>query len=478
MVNCNPETVSTDYDISDRLYFEPLTFETVMAIIDRENPVGVILQFGGQTPLKIAEQLAEHGVRILGTDHDAIDRTEDRERFNEIVEKLDLTQPAARIAHSIEEAERYARELEYPVLVRPSYVLGGLAMQVVYDEDELQAVFDRAVVESHGKGVLMDKFLDQAVEVDVDCISDGTTTVIGGIMEHIEEAGVHSGDSICVTPPHGLAESVLRVIREQTKALARELEIVGLMNVQFAVQERKVFVLEVNPRASRTIPFISKSIGRPLAGIAARAMLGEKLGSLGLTREILPRHFAVKESVFPFTKFPEVDTILGPEMRSTGEVMGIDDDFNNAFIKAQIAAFNEPATGGTVFLSVRNSDKWASVPVARTLKKLGFDIVSTRGTAKYLAENGIDVSPINKVKEGQPHIVDAIINGEISTVINTTIGAQSIRDSRSIRRETVNRGIPYFTTLSAAAATFSALLEAQEREAGVKSIQEYHAAVR
>lgn len=477
MVNCNPETVSTDYDIADRLYFEPLTFETVMAIVDHEQPAGVILQFGGQTPLKLAEALAAHGVTILGTSHDAIDRTEDRERFNVIVEKLGLLQPEGATADSLENAKIVAERIGYPVLVRPSYVLGGLAMQVVYSEQELIDVFERARVESHGKGVLIDKFLDDAIEVDVDCISDGKTAVIGGVMEHIEEAGVHSGDSACVTPPHHLSEAVLRIIREQTLAMAAELNIVGLMNVQFAVQDRKPYVLEVNPRASRTVPFISKSIGRPLAGYAARLMLGETLKDLNFEREIVPRHFAVKESVFPFSRFPEVDTLLGPEMRSTGEVMGIDDDFFHAFMKAQIAASNEPATKGRVFVSVRDKDKWSTVPIVRMLIELGFEVVSTRGTAHYLEENGLKARTINKVKEGQPHIVDAIINGEISMVINTTVGTSAVQDSRSIRRETLNRGIPYFTTLSGARATIQALHESQTSAPRVKSLQEFHALV-
>ena len=474
MVNCNPETVSTDYDISDRLYFEPLTFETVMAIVEREKPIGVVLQFGGQTPLKLAAALERHGVRILGTPSDAIDRTEDRERFNEIVQKLGLRQPEARIAHSLDEARGHAAELGYPVLVRPSYVLGGLAMQVVYDEAELEQTYRRAEAEAEGATVLIDKFLNDAVEVDVDCLADGKNAVIGGIMEHIQEAGVHSGDSICVTPPHHLAESVLRTIREQTLALARELGIVGLMNVQFAVQDHRVFVLEVNPRASRTIPFVSKAIGHPLAQYAARVMLGETLADVGMTAEVVPRHYSVKESVFPFSKFPEVDTILGPEMKSTGEVMGIDSDFDLAFVKAQIAASSAPPRGGKVFISVKDSDKWSVVPVAKKLAGLGFELISTRGTAKYLAENGLRVTPINKVKEGQPHIVDALINGEIAMVINTTIGTQSIRDSRSIRRQTLNLGIPYYTTVSAAAATVDAIVESQRRTPGVRSLQSYH----
>ncbi len=475
MVNCNPETVSTDYDISDRLYFEPLTFETVMAIVENEKPVGVILQFGGQTPLKLARKLAEHGVNILGTDHDVIDRTEDREQFNQIVEKLDLKQPEARTVRSLDQAKLAAEQLGYPLLVRPSYVLGGLGMKIVYEEAELESVFERAQSEAPDNPVLIDRFLNQAVEVDVDCISDGETAVIGGIMEHIEEAGVHSGDSAFVTPPYHLSEAVLRVIREQTIALAKELGIVGLMNVQFAVQDQKdVYILEVNPRASRTIPFIAKAIGVPLAGYAARCMLGETLGDLGFTQEVIPKAFSAKESVFPFSKFAEVDTILGPEMRSTGEVMGIDPDFNLAYLKAEIGASNEPPTEGTVFVSVKGADKWATVPIAKKLAALGFDLVATRGTAEYLGQNGLEVRMINKVKEGQPHIVDAVINGEIDMVINTTIGAEAIRDSRSIRRAAVNESIPYYTQLSAARAAADAMTEVARTKPSVKSLQDYH----
>ena len=474
MVNCNPETVSTDYDISDRLFFEPLTFETVMEIVENEDPVGVILQFGGQTPLKLSRRLAEHGVNMLGTDHEVIHRTEDREEFNKIVEKLDLLQPEARTVRTVEGALEAAEELDYPLLVRPSYVLGGLGMEIVYDEPGLREVFARAQGESEDSPVLIDRFLNQAVEVDVDCISDGETAVVGGIMEHVEEAGVHSGDSAFVTPPYHLSEAVLREIREQTIALAHELDIVGLMNVQFAVQNHKVYVLEVNPRASRTIPFISKSIGEPLAGYASRAMLGETLQEMGFTEEIIPRAFSAKESVFPFNKFPEVDTLLGPEMKSTGEVMGIDPDFNLAYLKAEIAASNRPPESGTVFLSVRDEDKWATVPVAETLLELGYDIIATRGTRDYLAQHGLEVQLVNKVKEGQPHIVDALINGDVDMVINTTAGAQSIKDSRSIRRTTLNQGIPYFTRLSAAKACVNAMRELRTKQPSVKSIQEYH----
>jgi len=472
MVNCNPETVSTDYDISDRLYFEPLTFETVQAIADKEDPVGVILQFGGQTPLKLAQRLTENGIPILGSAHEAIHRTEDREEFNRIVQKLDLNQPDAGTANSLEEAKAIASDLGYPVIVRPSYVLGGLGIELCYNEDRLTEVFERATDESSDNPVLIDKFLDDAVEVDVDCVADGENAVIGGIMEHIEKAGVHSGDSACVTPPHDLPESVLRVIRRQTLDLADELDIIGLMNVQFAVQDHEVYVLEVNPRASRTIPFISKAIGVPLARYAARAMAGESLPELGLTEERIPPYFSVKEVVFPFDKFAKVDTIPGPEMRSTGEVMGISDDSRLAFLKAQIAASNELPEDGNVFISVKDADKWESVPVARGLAEVGFNLVATRGTAEYLSQNGLDVEPINKVKEGQPHIVDAIINGEIDLVINTTIGEQAIRDSRSIRRATVNRGIPYFMTMSAARAAVEAIREVRATPLGVRSLQD------
>ncbi|MEC9440007.1 MAG: carbamoyl-phosphate synthase large subunit [Myxococcota bacterium] len=475
MVNCNPETVSTDYDISDRLYFEPLTYETVMAIIEHEKPDGVILQFGGQTPLKLARALYEAGVPVLGTAADAIDRTEDRKLFNQIVNKLALLQPEAGTATEITEAREIVARLGYPVLVRPSYVLGGQAMVIVNTDAELEEAFERARVASANAPVLLDKFLGDAIEVDVDCISDGEQAVIGGIMEHIEEAGVHSGDSACVTPPYHLAESVLRIIREQTLALARELEIVGLMNVQFAVRDHQVYILEVNPRASRTIPFVSKSIGAPLAQYAARAMAGEKLSEIGFSAERIPRYYSVKESVFPFTKFPEIDCILGPQMQSTGEVMGIDPSFELAYLKAQISAGNEPPEHqGKVFLSVRDGDKWSAIPVAKRLVDLGFEVVATRGTAKLLGVHGIPVSVINKVKEGQPHIVDAIINNEITMVINTTTGSQSIQDSRSIRRATINRDVPYFTTLPAARAAANAMAASKESESLVRSVQSYH----
>ena len=476
MVNCNPETVSTDYDISDRLYFEPLTLETVLAIIDIEKPEGVILQFGGQTPLKLAAALTKLGIKVLGTSPEAIDRTEDRELFNAIVNKLELKQPQARTVMTWEQAQTAAAEIGFPMMVRPSYVLGGRAMEVVYDAPSFEQVFLRAQSESPDNPVLLDKFLSQAVEVDVDCVSDGTLAVVGGIMEHIEEAGVHSGDSACALPSHDLPEVVLRTIREQTLSLARELNIVGLMNVQFAVQDRNVYVLEVNPRASRTIPFVSKAIGRPLAKIAARAMLGESLEELGFTEERVPSFFSVKESVFPFTKFPEVDSLLGPEMRSTGECMGIDPSYEMAFYKAQVGGGNAPPTGGTVFISVKDDDKWASVPVARGLSELGFKLLATRGTAAYLEQNGLQVTPINKVREGQPHIVDAMINGEVDLVINTTVGGQSVHDSRTIRRAALQLGMTYFTTLAAARSAVGALGALAKASPTVHSIQELHGA--
>ncbi len=473
MVNCNPETVSTDYDISDRLYFEPLTLETVLAIIEVEKPEGLILQFGGQTPLKLARALHELGVPVLGTDADAIDRTEDRRLFNDIVEKLDLLQPEARTVNTWEEARDVADTLGFPLMVRPSFVLGGLAMEIVHDDTGFREVFQRARAESPDNPVLIDRFLDRAVEVDVDCISDGNTAVIGGIMEHIEEAGVHSGDSASVLPPHSLSEVVVRKIRTQTIALAKELKIQGLMNVQFAVLDRDVYVIEVNPRASRTVPFVSKAIGVPLAGMAARAMVGETLADQGLNEERIPPYFSVKESVFPFDKFPKADIVLGPQMRSTGECMGMDDTFELAFYKAQVAAGNKPPTSGTVFVSVKDADKWACVPIARDLSALGFDLIATHGTARYLRQNGVDVEAINKVTEGQPHIVDAIINDRIDMVINTTSGARSIGDSQQIRRNSLRRRIPYFTTLSAATGAVGALQELARRTPGVRSLQEY-----
>ncbi len=475
MINCNPETVSTDYDVPDRLYFEPLTYEDVLEIVEREKPMGVILQFGGQTPLKLALPLQRAGVRILGTHPDAIDRVEDRRRFSTMVEELGLMQPDHDTTYRLDEALRIARRIGYPVLVRPSYVLGGRAMRIIHGEEELVGFFDEARQAGEGGTVLIDRFLGDAIEVDVDCIGDGESWVVGGIMEHIEEAGVHSGDSACCLPPHTLPAAVVDEIEKQTLALARELKIVGLMNVQFAVQEDRIYVLEVNPRASRTIPFVSKTIGHPLARYAARAMVGEKLADIGFTGRVHPEHFAVKESILPFRKFSGVDTLLGPEMRSTGEVMGIDRSFERAFVKSQVAASNRLPESGRVFVSVRDEDKDAAVEIGRTLHSLGYVVVATGGTATRMQKEGIPVERINKVLEGRPHIVDALINGDIGMVINTTSGQKAIEDSRSIRRQTLNYGVPYFTTIASARAAVDAMRDrAADPSITVRPMQAYH----
>ena len=474
MVNCNPETVSTDYDTSDRLYFEPLTKEDVLAIIEEEKPEGVIVQFGGQTPLKLAVPLRKEGVPIIGTSPDSIDRAEDRERFKELLDLLDLRQPPNGIARSTEDAESIAERIGYPVLLRPSYVLGGRAMEIVHDEQGLQQYLTHAVQASEEKPVLIDKFLEDAIEIDVDAIADGETVVIGGVMEHIEEAGVHSGDSACSLPPHSISPGITQEIIRQTKALAMELGVVGLMNVQFAVKKGEIFLLEVNPRASRTIPFVSKAIGIPLAKLAAKVMVGRKLGDLGLTEYIVPDHVSVKEAVFPFIKFPHVDTILGPEMKSTGEVMGIDAKFGRAFAKSQIAAGMMLPTEGKVFLSIRDADKAGMLGPARTLHEGGFRIAATRGTADYLNRNGIPAEPILKINEGRPHVADLIKNGEIDLVINTPLGAQSKADSYYIRRTALVYNIPYVTTLAAAKAVAQAIFHLIEEDLSVRSLQEYH----
>ena len=474
MVNCNPETVSTDYDTSDRLYFEPLTKEDVLAIIEREKPEGVIVQFGGQTPLKLAIPLEKEGVTILGTSPESIDRAEDRERFMEMLDKLGLRQPPNGIARSTKEAVAIADRIGYPVLLRPSYVLGGRAMEIVHDEEGLRKYLTDAVQASEERPVLVDRFLEDAIEVDVDAISDGETVVIGGVMEHIEEAGVHSGDSACSLPPHSIHPETVREIARQTKALAKELRVVGLMNVQFAIQKGKIFILEVNPRASRTIPFVSKAIGVPLAKLAAKVMAGKKLAELGFTEEIVPSHISVKEAVFPFIKFPDVDTILGPEMKSTGEVMGIDENFGKAFAKAQIAAGMMLPLEGRAFVSVRDEDKAGVLPAARMLQETGFRIVATRGTAEFLAGNGITAETVLKINEGRPHVADLIKNGEIALVINTPLGAQSKADSFYIRRTALVYNIPYFTTLAAARAVAHAIAQLKREELSVRSLQEYH----
>ena len=474
MVNCNPETVSTDYDTSDKLYFEPLTLEDVLNIVQRERPHGVIVQFGGQTPLKLAVPLERAGVPILGTPPDAIDRAEDRERFKRMLERLDLRQPANGTARSVEEAVVIAQDIAYPVLVRPSYVLGGRAMELVYDEASLRRYMREAVSVSAERPVLIDKFLDDATEVDVDALSDGRAVVIGGIMEHIELAGIHSGDSACSLPPRSLSAAVQSEIRRQTTLLAQELGVVGLMNIQFAVKEQQVFLIEVNPRASRTVPFVSKAIGIPLAKIAARVMAGKTLDELGFTQEVIPAHVNVKEAVFPFIKFPGVDTILGPEMKSTGEVMGVDQSFAMAFVKAQFAAGNILPETGTVFLSVRDRDKPATLPIARQLAENGFSMVATRGTCAFLRQHGLSVELVNKVLEGSPHIVDALQAGAIDLVINTTEGAQSIKDSFSIRRSSLECQVPYFTTVAGAEAAVEGIARLKQGLLGVCPLQAYH----
>jgi carbamoyl-phosphate synthase large subunit len=474
MVNCNPETVSTDYDTADRLYFEPLTLEDVLNIIETEKPEGVIVQFGGQTPLKLAVPLEKEGVRILGTSPDSIDQAEDRKRFKELLHKLNLKQAESDTAMSIEEALAAARKIGYPVMVRPSYVLGGRAMEIVYDEKSLHAYMQRAVKASPEHPVLIDKYLEDAIEVDVDAISDGLTVIIGGVMEHIEEAGIHSGDSACSLPPHSLGLQIVEEIKRQTKVLAKELNVIGLMNVQFAVKNTDIYILEVNPRASRTIPFVGKATGVPLAKMAAKVMVGETLRGLGLTEEIILHHIAVKEAVFPFDRFHGVDTILGPEMKSTGEVMGIDEDFGLAYGKSQIACGNRIPLSGKIFISLKDKDKPASVPIAKKLLDLGLSLIATRGTAGYLRDHGLDVEVINKVAEGRPHIVDLIKNSEIHFVINTVSGALAQKDSFSIRQSALQYKVPFTTTMSGARAVANAIEMLKKKKVHIKSIQEYH----
>lgn len=453
MVNCNPETVSTDYDTSDRLYFEPLTLEDVLEICHTEQPDGVIVQYGGQTPLKLANELEANGINLIGTSADAIDAAEDRERFQHILQKLHLRQPENRTARTENEALQLADEVGYPLVVRPSYVLGGRAMQIVHTASELQTYMRDAVSVSNDSPVLLDFFLSHAIEVDVDCVSDGKQVVIGSIMQHVEQAGIHSGDSACSIPPYSLSQELQDEIRRQTIAMAKALHVIGLMNVQFAVQDDVVYVLEVNPRASRTVPFVSKATSVPLAKIGARVMAGISLAEQGYTREVIPDFFTVKEAVFPFIKFPGVDTILGPEMRSTGEVMGVGKTFEEAYIKAQLGAGETMPAVGKVFLSVRNEDKAQVVQVAKNFQLHGYGLCATRGTAAYLAEHGISVQVLNKVIEGRPHIVDTIKNGEIALVVNTVNSKpQSLKDSHSIRHSAVNLRIPLFTTIAGALA--------------------------
>jgi len=472
MINCNPETVSTDYDTSDRLYFEPLTFEDVMEIITLEKPEGVIVQYGGQTPLKLARALAAAGAPIIGTTPDSIDVAEDRERFQQLVRNLGLKQPANATARTEEQAVVLAREVGFPLVVRPSYVLGGRAMEVVFTEDDLRAYMTDAVKVSNDSPVLLDRFLDLAVEVDVDAICDGEDVLIGGIMEHVEQAGVHSGDSGCSLPPNGLTPELQEELRAQTRRLAKALHVVGLMNVQFAIQNGIVYILEVNPRASRTVPFVSKATGVPLAKVAARVMTGRKLKDLGSLSERIPGYFSVKEAVFPFIKFPEADPILGPEMKSTGEVMGTGRTFGEAYAKAQAASGVTLPTRGVCLVSVRDRDKPGAVELARMLIARGFEIVATDGTAKALSEAGIACRRANKVREGRPHIVDMIKNDEIHLIVNTTEGKQAIRESRSIRREAVHRRVTYYTTIAAGRATCDALDHLNEVE--VNRLQDLH----
>jgi carbamoyl-phosphate synthase large subunit len=474
MVNCNPETVSTDYDTSDKLYFEPLTFEDVMNIVDKEKPDGVIVQFGGQTPLKLCVALEKAGVPIIGTSPDSIDVAEDRERFKKLIEKLNIRQPSSGTATSYEGAIEIANKLGYPLLIRPSFVLGGRAMEVVHDEAGLRNSFANAIQASPDYPVLVDKFLDDATELDVDAVCDGKTVVIGGIMEHIEEAGVHSGDSACSIPPVSLPKDVLALIAAQTKQLALSLNVKGLMNVQYAVKDNQVYVLEVNPRASRTVPFVSKAIGVPLAKIAAKIMTGLTLQDLDFTKEVVPTHYSVKEAVFPFLKFAGVDVILGPEMLSTGEVMGISPDFGIAFAKSQIAASNFLPTSGTVFISVRDADKARAVKLAAQLHKMGFKIVATRGTCIQLINGNVPAQFVLKVTEGRPNVVDSIINREIALIINCVTGKQAVTDSFAIRRTAVERQIPYVTTIRGAAAVVKAIEALRKNKLTVSPIQSYY----
>ena len=475
MVNSNPETVSTDYDTSDKLYFEPLTTEDVLNIADIEQPSGIIVQFGGQTPLNLARDLERGGLNIAGTSPDAIDLAEDRKRFGALIQELGIRQPENGTAVNTDEAVAIAEQIGYPVLVRPSYVLGGRAMAIVYDKDALIDYMRNAIEASPERPILIDRFLKDAHEFDVDAIADPTAVVIGGIMQHIESAGVHSGDSACVLPPYMITDKNLQELKSHTHALAKALNVVGLMNIQFAIQDEEVFIIEVNPRASRTVPFVSKAIGVPLAKVAARAMVGKTLEEQGFTQEVAINHIAVKEAVLPFNKFPGVDTVLGPEMKSTGEVMGIDTDFGLSFQKAQLGAGVLLPEEGTVFLSVNDRDKEALLPIAKQLADMEFRLVATRGTHAFLSQNNIECEVILKIQEGRPNILDAIKNGEISLMINTPAGEQSQAADPEIRRAAIQYGLPYTTTLSGAAAAVAGI-ESIKRNGAVRirSLQDFH----
>jgi carbamoyl-phosphate synthase large subunit len=475
MVNSNPETVSTDYDTSDRLYFEPVTLEDVLNIVDREQPWGVIVQFGGQTPLNLAQALAREGVPIIGTSPYSIARAEDRKMFREVVEKLNLLQPANDTATSVEEAQAVADRIGYPVVVRPSFVLGGRAMEIVYDKTTLERYMRDAVKASPEHPILIDKFLEAAVEIDVDALADGTDVIVAGVMQHIEEAGIHSGDSACILPPHDLRPEIIERIKVQTRALARELNVIGLMNIQFAVRDNDIYLLEVNPRASRTVPFVSKAVGIPLAKVASRIMAGKTLRELGITEDPQPNFVSAKEVVLPFIKFPGVDIVLGPEMRSTGEVMGIDADMGMAYAKSQVGAGSVIPLTGTVFLSLNERDKPNIGTLAKDLIDLGFKIVATKGTAQIVRDQGLAVDVVYKVGEARPNVVDRIINEEIHWIINTPYGVESKYDERAIRRTALERGLPTMTTLAAAQAAVLGIRAMREREPIVRSLQEYHA---
>ena len=474
MVNSNPETVSTDFDVSDKLFFEPLTLEDVLEIVEREKPLGVIVQLGGQTPLKLTRALEAAGVRILGTSPDAIDIAEDRRRFEKLARELGIAQPANGTATSVDEAVTIADSIGYPVLVRPSYVLGGRAMEIVHDAPSLREYFERAARVSEDRPVLVDRFLEDAFEADVDALSDGTDVVIGAVMEHIESAGIHSGDSACVLPPYLIPPEAVDQMRAHTVAFAKALGVVGLINVQFAYKDGVVYVIEVNPRASRTAPFVSKAIGVSLPSVAARLMLGETLAQVGFTREIIPPYVSVKEAVFPFNKFREFDPVLGPEMRSTGEVMGIDDDFGTAFLKSQLAADNALPRDGAVFLTLNDSDKANAIPLARRFIELGFRLFATSGTAAYLRARGVAVESVLKVHEGRPHGVDLILNGEVQLLVNTPLGKHAQVDDERLRQAAISNRVPYTTTLSAASAAAEAIAARQSREPTVRALQEWH----